>query len=161
MSITAVKSPRFYAGPPLELDKFLAVDSQTWKAGEWAVLTSTGKAKAMAQAETRILGIMADSQSTATSSSNVRVYRIPSTECKFVGYVSNGGNDTTAQRTHIGEKAGAHVASNVLTINVGNDTKMPFKIVDCLYLKEGLKNASTDNPGQVIFCASGDSTLQG
>lgn len=159
MSVTATKSPRYFSGPVLSKMPYTAVDSQTWKAGEWATMSSTGKVLPVSRGSTRILGIFADSQSSATSSSAVKVFKVTSTKTQFVGYVSNAANDTTAQTTHIGEVAGIYSGSNVQTVNVGNDTKTVFTITGRLCDVEPFKNASTDNPGQLIFRIKNDSVL--
>jgi hypothetical protein len=88
------------------------------------------------------------------------VYAITSANTQFIGYVSNGGNDTTAQRTHIGETAGIAVSSNVATATVGDDSNALFRIVNVAWVVEPLKNVSTDSPGQVIFKPYSDAVLQ-
>jgi hypothetical protein len=88
------------------------------------------------------------------------VYAITSANTQFIGYVSNGGNDTTAQRTHIGENAGIAVGSNVATVTVGDDSNALFRIINVAWVVEPLKNVSTDNPGQVVFKPYSDAVLQ-
>lgn len=153
-------SPWYYSGDNLRKENYVAVDTQTWKAGQWAYLTSTGKVAPMARGTTRVLGIFADSQASSTSTSTVKVYHITSTSTQFAGYVAAAGTDTTAQQTHIGDNFGAYVASNVLSLNSSNDTGTVFKAVARLCDKEGLKNASTDTPGILIFTIKNDSVLQ-
>lgn len=161
MSIAATKGPRYFSGPLPEKKTFRAVDSQTWKAGELCALTGTGKVKAIGTAGVKLLGVFADSQSTSTSTTDVKVFVITSAETELVGYVSNGGNDTTAQTTHLGENAGVWSASNVQTINVGNDTTVLFRITGRLVDVEPYKNATTDSPGQLIVKVIDASYLQG
>lgn len=161
MAITAVLSPRYYDGPRLVRRSYRAVDSQTWKSNQWMKLTTTGKAAPCSRDEASVLGIAADSQATSTSTTDVGIFVIQSAETQFCGYVSNGGNDTTAQRTHIGETAGIAVGSNVGTVTVGDDSNALFRITGVLWEKEPLKNASTDTPGQVIFKPYSDAVLQG
>ena len=158
MAITAKENPRYYSGPLLCLDQRLAKDSQTWKAGQWAVLASTGKVAPMATGATGIYGIFGDSQPTATSTSTVKVWKITSAETSFVGYTSKGANDEAAALLRNG--ASATVGSNILTINDTTATQL-FKVVDVMWDKEPLKNKSTDNPGQCIFKALSDAVIQG
>lgn len=149
MAVSAKGNLWFYSGDPMEKQSEVAVDSQTWKAGQPATRTSTGKVKPAARGATNIVGLFADSRSTATSSTTVKVYKIVNTTQKLAGYVCNAGNDTTAQQTHIGERAGLYVASNSSNINVGNDTGI-FRVTDVMWQKEAFKNASTDSPGILL-----------
>lgn len=160
MAYTATASPWFYSGDELRKETYRAVDTQTWKAGEWAYLTSTGKVKPMARGTTRVLGIFADSQASSTSTSDVKVYHITSSSSQFAGYVCAAGTDTTAQLTHVGENFGMYVASNIGALNSSNDTGTVFKAVARLCDKESLKNASTTSPGILIFTVKNDSVLQ-
>lgn len=161
MAITAVLSPRYYDGPRLVRRAYLAVDSQTWKSNQWMKLTTTGKVAPCTKAEASVLGLAADSQASSTSTSTVGIFAIQSAETQFCGYVSNGGNDTTAQQTHIGENAGIAVTSNVATVTVGDDSHALFRITNVLWKVEPFKSASTDSPGQVIFKPYATSVLQG
>jgi len=149
MAITAKKSPWFYSGPNLELNTVRAVDSQTWKAGQWGYLTSTGKIKPMASLTTSVYGIFAESRASSTSVSDVKVYRIPSSDCKFVGYLAGANTDLQALQTHVGARKGAAVASNVLVVS--NDSKVCFKIVERMFKVEPYKNDSSTAPYKVIF----------
>lgn len=149
MAITATKSPWFYSGPNLELHTVRAVDSQTWKAGQWGYLTSTGKIKPMANAVTSVYGIFAESQASSTSVSDVKVYRIPSSECQFVGYLADAGSDLQPLQTHVGARKGCGVASNVLVVS--NDSHVCFKIVERFHKLEPFKNDSSTAPYKVVF----------
>lgn len=166
MAITAKENPRYYAGPLPELDSHLAKDCQTWHAGEWCVLASTGKVAPIGTTALVVYGMFADSQPTATSASNVKVWKITSPETSFIGYVSTGASDKVAAVTDIGG-AGVRVTSNgtdnVMTIDTNNDTATSqlVKVTDLLYKKEGFKNVSTDNPGQVIFKVKSGANIQG
>ena len=155
MAITAYKNPRVYAGPPLGAKETVtAVDSQTWKAGQFGYYSTTGKALPCARGQSAVRFQFAEDQDTETSTSTAVITRIQSTVTQFVGYVCAGANDTTAQLTHRGETAGIYVGSNVCIVNVSNDTDAVFNIQGPLWDKEGYKNASTDGPGQVIFTVS-------
>jgi len=159
MAIGTLKNPRYYSGPMPELDSFVAVDTKTWKAGEWCRISTAGggRVRPLTTSSGQVLGIFADSQATSTSTSTVKVYKITSTRTKFIGGLSLGAADVTAKKSMIGTKAFAHTASNVTTL-VNSDTGVPiFNIVDVLWSKEPFRNDSGDL--EVIFTIKSDSNL--
>lgn len=149
MAITALKSPWYFSGPNLELRTERAVDSQTWKAGEWCKRTSTGKLIPVSNNKGSVYGIFADSQSSSTSASDVRVYRIPSSTTRFVGYLASGGSDKQALQTDVGRLIGMGVASNVMVLT--GDSTPVFHITERFFKVEPFKNDSSTAPYKVIF----------
>jgi len=150
MASTALKNPRLYQGKQLEKKRVLAADSQTWKAGQPGVYSS-GLATPAATNAVSVQFLFSSDQDSSTSSTEVWIEEIPSASTKFVGYVSNDSTDTRATQALIGAQYAIDVISNVATVNTGEASKVAVQIDDLLWKREGAMNASSDNPGQVIF----------
>ena len=151
MAKSAVKNPRFYSGPPLEKDTKRAADSITWKAGQPGYFDTDGLCAVLATDGVNASFIFSSDQDTATSSSDVKIERILNASTRFVGFISQDDADTVAAATQVGDQYGIHVGSNVATVNVNETSNVAVMVDALLYQEEGYMNASTDDPGQVIF----------
>lgn len=156
MAKTTPTNPYRYDGPDLELVSMLAEDAKKWVAGTPCIFASGTVSPAVSATTTGIFGFFADAQSTNTSTSTVKVWKILSASTRFVGYVSNDDADTTAATANKGVKYGLHIGTSGATIYIAsvntNDEAGPVVYVDQLYHEvETGKAASTDDPGRVIF----------
>lgn len=151
MAKSAVENPRYFSGPPLlARRKVRARDGKTWKAGQPMYIDS-GLWEPVASTTTKFAALASSDQDTATSSSDVYVDQIVSTETELAAYVSYGDSDYTAKRSQLNLSRGIHVGSNVATVDVSDTTYASVVIRRRLCDDEPYKNDSTDSPGQVIF----------
>ena len=151
MAKSAVENPRYYDGPPLAQKTLVrARDAKTWKAGQPMVIDS-GLWEPVASNGTKVHGLASTDWDTATSSSDVYVERIVSTETRFAAFLSYEDSDYTAKRSQIGLGRGLHVGSNVCTVDVLDDTNAAVVIRSPLWVEEPYMNDSTDSPGQAVF----------
>lgn len=142
-------NPQYYSGPVPRLSKLSAADGQTWQAGQFIRLTDSGVVKCLSNA-TSIQGMAAQSQATATSSSQVWVHLIDSPETKFVIGVTTGGNDEAAGLSLLGSNEGLAVNSSICTVSLGNDSNEILHIHDVMGRVEPFKNDTNDEPGYAI-----------
>jgi hypothetical protein len=154
MAKSAVKNPRFYAGTPLSKDTVRALDSKTWKAGEFGWFDS-GYVRPIASDNQNLKCVFSEDQDTATSSSDVKIERILSTASQFVGYASNGDADVAVTVANVGKSYALLVGTvnsvSIATVDVADATNTAVTVVDILANKEKYKNTTSDSPGQVIF----------
>lgn len=144
------ENPRYYSGPPLlAKEKVRARDGKTWKAGQPMVIDS-GLYEPVASNGTKIHALASEDVDTSTSSSDVYIERIQSTETKLVAMVAYGDSDYTSKLSHIGLNRGVTVGSNICSVDVTDDTNACVVIDSPLWVKEPYKNDSTDSPGFVI-----------
>jgi hypothetical protein len=154
MAKSAVENPRYYSGPPLlARQRVRARDGKTWKAGQpmcldsglWEPCASTDTNNTLFQA------LASSDQDTATSTSDVYIDRITSTETKLAAYMSYGDSDYTSKRSQIGTACGIHVGSNVATVDINETTNSVVRVENPEWVAEPYMNDSTDSPGKVIF----------
>ena len=119
MAITTYENPRFYKGPVLQLCTMRAKDSQTFQPGMFAHNTATGVVindHNCCRAEF----LTAVNQPVATSSSDILLYRIPSTDTKFYIGTSSAGNSVLANKKYIGKRLGIAVNACIVTASIVN-----------------------------------------
>jgi hypothetical protein len=143
------RNPQYYSGPLPELVKLSAKDGQTWQAGQFVRTTDSGIVLCKSDA-TSIVGLTAQTQATATSSSKVWIHRINTTATKFIIGVTTGGNDTCAGEVLIGSNEGLAVNSCICTLSTGNDSHEVLRVHDVMGRVEPLKNDTDDVPGFAI-----------
>jgi len=150
---TVYQNPVYYKGPVLQRVSMLAKDSQTWQAGQFARSTDSGIVLCVSSA-TSVQYLTAENQPTATSTSTVPLWKIPSAETQFVMGVTSKGVDTLAPASLIGSNEGLSVNSCICTVSVNNDTNEIFHIEDIYSNKEkysgGPGSDTSDDPGFVI-----------
>jgi hypothetical protein len=150
--MTVYSNPQYYDGPVTRLVKLAAKDSQTWQAGQFVRTTDSGIVLCKSNASS-ITGLTAQTQSTATSSSNVWVNVIPGASTRFVIGVTTGGADTKAGEVLIGSNEGLAVNSCVCTLSTGNDSTEILRVDDVLGRVEpnSGNNDTNDVPGFAII----------
>lgn len=145
-----IRNPYVYAGPPLGAkEKVRAQDGYTWKSGQLARRDS-GVWMPVKTNGTTAHGLFSDSQASATSSSDVWVERIMSTQTQFAMLACYGDSDYTTKRAVVGEGRGVTVSSNCCAVDVTDDTNALVVIQARLCDKEPFKNDSTDSPGTFV-----------
>lgn len=142
-------NPQYYEGPLMSLVKLPAKDGQTWQAGQFVRTTDSGIVKCKSAA-TSIVGLTAQTQPVATSSSSVWINRINSTATKFIIGVTTGGVDAKAGLVLIGSNEGLAVNSCVCTLSTGNDSAEVLRIHDVMGRVEPQSNDTNDSPGFAI-----------
>lgn len=151
--MSVYQNPIYYKGPVLQRVNMLAKDSQTWQAGQFARATDSGIVLCKSSA-TSIQFLTAENQATATSTSTVPLWKIPSAETQFIIGVTNKNVDTLAPASLIGSNEGIAVNSCICTLSVNNDTNEVLHIEDILSNKQkyggGPGNDTSDDPGFVI-----------
>jgi hypothetical protein len=151
MARTSKRNPRVVKGTPLQVVSRRATDAKTWKAGEFGAYAS-GVVQPAATNAVEINCQFLQDQTTNTSSSDVWVGLIPSSDTIFEGYVSNGTADASAPVTMIGVRCALVVGSNYHTIDNGTVTNKDAVVIDDVAWKYApLENDSTDSPGKVRF----------
>jgi len=150
MALTVYENPLQYDGPPMRLVKLAAKDSQTWQAGQFVRTTDSGVVLCITGSCTSISGITAKNQATATSSSTVDIYMIPSSASRFQMGVSAAGADAKAGLVLIGTSAGLAVNSSICTFSTGNDSQEVFKCHDVMGRVEPQQNDTNDEPGFAV-----------
>ena len=145
-----IRNPYVYAGPPLGAkEKVRAQDGYTWKSGQLARRDS-GVWMPVLSAGTHVHGIFSDSEVAATSTSDVYVERITSTQTQLGVLVSYTDSDYFTKQALVGEERGVRVTSNCASLNVQRDTGPVFLIQSRLCDVEPFMNDSTDEPGTFI-----------
>ena len=145
------ENPRYFGGPPLlARQKVRARDGKTWKAGQPMVIDS-GLYEPVASGGTKCHGFASEDIDTATSSTDVYIDMIQSTETVFAAYVTYTDSDYTSKRSQIGLGRGIRVTSNVATVNVIDDTNALVVVRRPMWELETYNMDSTDSPGQVTF----------
>lgn len=142
-------NPQYYSGPGLSLVKMRARDSQTWQAGQFVRNTDSGVVLCKSNASS-IMGLTAQNQATATSSSDVWINKINSSSTKFKIGVTSGGSDAKAGLADLGSNEGLAVNSCVCTLSKGNDSTEVLHIHDVMGRVEPQKNDTNDSPGFAI-----------
>ena len=142
-------NPQYYQGPRMSLVKLAAKNSQTWQVMQPLKMTDSGIVKCLSNDST-IHGFAAETVGTATSSSNVWVHKLESSETKFIVGVTSGGTDCAAALALIGTNKGLAVNSCVATLSLGNDSKKVFRIHDVMGRVEPQGNSVDDVPGFAI-----------
>ena len=111
----------------LPLVKYDAVDSKTWKKGEFCFTTSGEVEPLSTTGKTSIFGIFAQTQSTSTSSSSVWVYRLEQ-GTRLACFLMNTGVAAAWSAAYLNVKYGAEGLSNVSYIDV-NTTSGEFLMI--------------------------------
>jgi len=156
MSVSAPMNFRYYSGPVLEQDEMLAADTQKWEAGAPGYYNSSGLADPIATDEVNVDFLFAEQQDTNTSTSTVKILKIPGASTKFVGYTSTDAADVAASQSDVGQDHGIQVGNNgdseeVATVNTNETSAVAVHIDALMSTKEPEKHAAGDDPGQVIF----------
>ncbi len=151
MARTIYEGFRYYSGPTPALTKVRARDGKTWKSGQPMYIDS-GLWEPVVTDGTNVFGLASSDQDTATSSSDVFVDVINSTQTRFCGYVSSDTDDATALRDYNGTQYGIHVGSaNDPSVNINETSNVSVVVRNPLWVEEPYMNDSTDSPGQVVF----------
>jgi len=157
-------NPAYYSGPTLELVTMRAKDSQTWQPGQFARSTATGVVKCTAvTAKVGCQFLTASNQPTATSSSDVKLYKIPSAQTKFLIYVTKASADAVANKMYIGQNVGIAVNSCIVTAAPINTTYAALHVEQILpNIGAGRsENDTSTSPGRFVVsviqtCLDGD-----
>lgn len=151
MAITTYLNPRFYKGPILELVTMRAKDGITFQPGMFARNTATGVVLTTA-ATGKAQFLTASTQVVATSSSDIKLYKIPSNETKLLIDASSGANSTVANKNMIGQNVGIAVNSCIVTASITNTTNAFLHIEEVLHnVAVGRGEGDTSaNPGTFI-----------
>ena len=150
MARTIYEGFSYYSGPRLTKVKVRARDGKTWKKGCPMVIDS-GLWEPIATDGTRVGAIASQDQTSATSSSDVYVERILSSETKFLGYASSDANDAAVTRASIGEDYGIQMDTYYPSVNTNETSNVAVIVDNPLWVKEPYMNDSTDSPAKVIF----------
>jgi len=149
----------YYSGPNLEQDSVLAADSQLWLAGAPGYFNSSGLADPIATDGVNIDFLFAENQTTSTSTSTVKILKIPGASTKLVGFVSADADDTTAAQSNVGHDYGIHVSDNtsgdtvaeVASVNKSETSAVAVKLDALMSTVEPQEHATTDSPARVVF----------
>lgn len=129
-------NPQYYKGPEPELVTMRAKDGQSWLPNMFARSTATGVVLTTAVTG-KAQYLTADLQVTDTSSSDVKLYKIPSNETKFLIYMTAASVDDVANPAYIGQNYGIAVNSCICTLAVPNTTNA------FLHVEQILSNVGT------------------
>lgn len=128
-----------------------AADGVTWKKGQLGYLTS-GTVTPISSATggtTAPYYMFAEDQTTATSSSDVKVIKLlPG--CELEVYVTNNGTDAAIGTANRGTAYGFYTASNIthLDLNVTSGAEAQVSRLSAEY--EPVRNATADSPGKCV-----------
>ena len=154
MAKTAKINFQYYSGPELEQDEALAADGATWVAGKLGYFDANGLAAVLATDGVNVDFMFEEAQATATSTSTVKILKIPGASTKFQAFVASDAADAAAAITDKGDDYGIEVSSNgtdsIDTVNVNETTAVAFHVDNLIWEKEPMENAAADSPGQVI-----------
>ncbi len=149
MARTAKRNPWLVGGPPLIEDTVLATDARTWKAGEFGYMSS-GAAEILATDGVKVQFQFLQDQTTATSTSKVKVGRI-TVDHIFEGYVSTDDADVAATSAAVGNDYGIHVGSNYHTVNTNETVAPAVMVIDYAAKYDPYKDTTSTSPGRVTF----------
>jgi len=150
MARTIYEGFGYYSGPRLEKVNVRARDGKTWKKG-CPMYIDSGLWEPVATDGRNMFAIAAQDQDTATSTSDVYVERIRSTETYLQGYASSDTNDAACTRANIGISYGIHMDTYYPSVNLNETSATAVRVVNPLWVKEPYMNDSTDSPAKVIF----------
>ena len=131
MAITTYENPRFFKGPVLQLCTMRAKDGLTWQPGQFARNTATGVVLTT-PTTAKAQYLTAQSQATATSSSDVLLYRIPSADTKFYIGANSAGNSVLANKKYIGTQLGIAVNACIVTASIANTSHVMLHVEDVM-----------------------------
>jgi len=144
--IVSVPSPQ-----GLPLVKYTAEDSKTWKKGELAYFTSGTITPVAGTGVTNVFGIMAQTQSTSTSSTEVWVLELIEGTRLYM-FVMTNGSAATADTAEIGTAYGVEALNNVTYLDTGTANGQ-FKVVragsDAMSLRDSYADMDSA-PGLVL-----------
>lgn len=148
----AIQNPVFYKGPLLQKEKRRAKDGMTFKAGGLCRLTDSGVVKVKLLGSS-VYGLFSQTQSTATSSTDIWIERIPSSQTQFImgAYSRSTGTDAIVPATEIGKRAAIGVNDSLYGAAIGVDTGVQVLRIHARFsdLEKGRTDTS-DTPGYVI-----------
>ena len=153
MATKASVNPIYFKGPLLQKEKRRAKDGITWKAGHPMRITDSGLVKCKALA-TAVYALASEDQLTATSSSDVWIEKIPSSQTQFImgSYKTSAGTDTKCPSTAVGKLKALGISDCIAGVALGNDTApgQIIKIHKRFTEVEAYRNDTSDVPGLVI-----------
>jgi hypothetical protein len=125
-------NPQYYKGPQPELVTMKAKSGISWLPGQFARNTATGIVLTTAVTG-KAQYLTADLQVTdTTANQEVKLYKIPSAETKFLIYMTAANVDDVANPAIIGQTYGIAVNSCICTLAVPNTTYAFLRVENIL-----------------------------
>jgi len=156
MATLTLVNPRVVSGDTLEKVTALIKNGESWKAGQWLTINSSGQLTASVSDEDAATGGIqyiapADISDPANATTTTEVLAI-GPDAVFEGNVYHGtAASALATTAQIGMQYGINVASNVVSIDIAETTSPAVIVTEIGSIYAPIDNSAADVYGRIRF----------